>query len=86
MDGLVPAAVYVDNAEEREYVQEKVRRYLAYRGKGFPGSQPVSLDGPTGSNNIQMLSAYKYMVSWKADGVRLVAFDEFWSVVEDVLA
>jgi len=70
MDGQVPGVVYVDNEEECKYVRDKARQYLNYRGRGFPGSQPVSLEGPQGNNNIEMLASERYMVSWKADGMR----------------
>lgn len=80
MDGQVPGVVYVDNEEECKYVRDKARQYLNYRGRGFPGSQPVSLEGPQGNNNIQMLATERYMVSWKADGVRWAHWRElFWA-------
>lgn len=34
--------------------------------KGFPGSQPVSMD----MKNLSLLSEKPYRVSWKADGTR----------------
>ena len=34
--------------------------------KGFPGSQPVSMD----RQNLDFLSKKPYKVSWKADGTR----------------
>lgn len=37
-----------------------------WKGNGFPGSQPVSMD----RHNIKLLQIKPYMVSWKADGTR----------------
>lgn len=37
-----------------------------FKGSGFPGSQPVSMD----MKNIRLLSEKPYRVSWKADGAR----------------
>lgn len=34
--------------------------------KGFPGSQPVSMD----INNLALLKDRAYKISWKADGTR----------------
>lgn len=40
--------------------------------KGFPGSQPVSLECSPDNNNLEFLVHEEYMVSWKADGMRWV--------------
>lgn len=37
-----------------------------YKRDGFPGSQPVSME----RDNLRFLAENKYMVSWKADGIR----------------
>lgn len=37
-----------------------------WKGTGFPGSQPVSMD----NENIRLLKQKPYRVSWKADGAR----------------
>ena len=42
---------------------------MGYRGRGFPGSQPVSMD----IANKDFLMKKDYMVSWKADGIRYVS-------------
>eukprot|EP00040_Diaphanoeca_grandis_P005486 m.33025 g.33025 ORF g.33025 m.33025 type:complete len:719 (-) comp16747_c0_seq1:423-2579(-) len=48
----------------------------ASRGKGFPGAQPVSLDG----ENLQGLTLEKHWCSWKADGTRyLLLVHDGWS-------
>lgn len=39
---------------------------LIFDSKGFPGSQPVSMD----KNNLSHIATDPYMVSWKADGTR----------------
>nr|CAD2151071.1 unnamed protein product [Meloidogyne enterolobii] len=76
MDGRVPNVNFVDDPDLRKSVQNQAINYCGYKGKGFPGSQPVSLEGPYGTNNIQFLAMEPYMVSWKADGVRyLVLID-----------
>lgn len=48
------------------HLQQKVSRMCSFSGKGFPGSQPVSMD----NNNISLLQMKPYRVSWKADGTR----------------
>ena len=40
--------------------------YIIFRKKGFPGSQPVSMD----RENLSYITEQKYKVSWKADGTR----------------
>lgn len=39
-----------------------------YKRDGFPGSQPVSME----RDNLRLLAENKYMVSWKADGIRWI--------------
>lgn len=47
-------------------LQECVQRLCGWTGRGFPGSQPVSMD----LENMQLLQRHPYRVSWKADGTR----------------
>ncbi|PVD31857.1 hypothetical protein C0Q70_07276 [Pomacea canaliculata] len=47
-------------------VQEKSQTMCGWKGSGFPGSQPVSMD----MKNLEYLKLKPYMVSWKADGTR----------------
>lgn len=47
-------------------VQRKVQEFCEWKGSGFPGAQPVSMD----RQNIQLLEQNAYKVSWKADGTR----------------
>lgn len=41
-----------------------------YNKDGFPGSQPVSMERSPERDNLKLIAENKYMVSWKADGVR----------------
>lgn len=47
-------------------MQEKIHKLCKFKGRGFPGSQPVSMD----LKNIAFLQQKPYRVSWKADGTR----------------
>lgn len=49
-----------------ETLQKKAQRACEWRSKGFPGSQPVSMD----RQNLGLLREKPYKVSWKADGTR----------------
>ncbi|KAL3093071.1 hypothetical protein niasHT_022521 [Heterodera trifolii] len=81
MDGKVVNVSYVEDPNKRRQVQDKTRLFCGYGSKVFPGSQPVSLEGPQGNNNIEFLAQEPYMVSWKADGVRyLVLIDGKYQV------
>lgn len=44
----------------------QIRDMCGYKRDGFPGSQPVSME----RDNLRFLAEKKYMVSWKADGIR----------------
>ena len=71
MNGKVPNVAYVENAETRERLKEKVRTMLQPFASEplkdqFPGCQAVSMQ----KQNITKLSSHPYMVSWKADGMR----------------
>lgn len=58
----------VTNADPAKtaFVQKKCAEYCNWKGKGFPGAQPVSMD----QKNIAFLFKKPYKVSWKADGTR----------------
>ncbi|XP_044283809.1 mRNA-capping enzyme isoform X2 [Varanus komodoensis] len=47
-------------------VQQKCQQFCGWKGSGFPGAQPVSMD----EQNIKLLEQKPYKVSWKADGTR----------------
>lgn len=71
MDGQIPNCNFVEDVEQRKYLQEKVKEYMQpfcdrKLKDEFPGSQPVSMD----QKNIQLLGREMYWVSWKADGMR----------------
>uniref|UniRef100_A0A914I8X6 mRNA guanylyltransferase n=1 Tax=Globodera rostochiensis TaxID=31243 RepID=A0A914I8X6_GLORO len=76
IDGKVSDVNYVEDQSVRRNVQEKTRLFCGHGSKVFPGSQPVSLEGPHGNNNIEFLAQEPYMVSWKADGVRYLVLIE----------
>lgn len=52
--------------DEVSRIQTLVQMHCGWKGKNFPGAQPVSMD----MRNINHLRTKKYMVSWKADGTR----------------
>ncbi|KAI8483746.1 hypothetical protein Bbelb_385380 [Branchiostoma belcheri] len=68
MDGLVPGVDTVMDQPRLRNVQQKVQHMCGWRGQGFPGAQPVSMD----RRNLSFLAQKPYKVSWKADGVRLM--------------
>lgn len=47
-------------------LQDTVQTMSNWKGKGFPGCQPVSMD----LTNLNFLQTKPYRVSWKADGTR----------------
>lgn len=49
-------------------VQQRVQQMCDWKGSGFPGSQPVSMD----IQNIDFLRKKPYKCSWKADGTRFM--------------
>lgn len=65
MEG-VPGVEPVTDESKVTAVQQKCQDLCKFKGSGFPGSQPVSMD----RNNIMKLAEKAYMVSWKADGTR----------------
>jgi mRNA-capping enzyme len=62
VSGVTP----VTAQSELQRIQQKVQDFCGLQTKGFPGSQPVSMD----INNIKLLKERPYRVSWKADGTR----------------
>jgi mRNA-capping enzyme len=62
VSGVTP----VTAQSELQRIQQKVQGFCGLQSKGFPGSQPVSMD----MKNIKLLSERPYRVSWKADGTR----------------
>jgi len=65
MDG-VEGVTTVEFSQKLSYIQQKCQSMCKWKGTGFPGSQPVSMD----CNNIALLHEKPYKVSWKADGTR----------------
>ncbi|XP_053382775.1 mRNA-capping enzyme-like [Mercenaria mercenaria] len=49
-------------------VQRKAQEMCEWKGSGFPGSQPVSMD----IANLDYLRKKQYKCSWKADGTRFL--------------
>ncbi|XP_026522331.1 mRNA-capping enzyme isoform X2 [Notechis scutatus] len=47
-------------------IQLKCQQFCGWKGTGFPGAQPISMD----EQNIKLLEQKPYKVSWKADGTR----------------
>uniref|UniRef100_A0A1I7RSI2 mRNA-capping enzyme n=1 Tax=Bursaphelenchus xylophilus TaxID=6326 RepID=A0A1I7RSI2_BURXY len=74
MDGQVPSVTYVEDPELRMQIIKTVRELCHWKRKEFPGSQPVSLEHSPQLNNLQFLAQARYMVSWKADGVRYLVY------------
>lgn len=70
MDGAVPSVTYVTDATMRAVLQNKIREMCGYQRDGFPGSQPVSMERSPERDNLRLLAENRYMVSWKADGMR----------------
>ncbi|XP_026470079.1 mRNA-capping enzyme-like [Ctenocephalides felis] len=65
MEG-VPGVYLIRDENEAAVLQQKVQALCNWQNKGFPGSQPVSMD----NENIKKLEIKPYRVSWKADGTR----------------
>ncbi|CAH1970958.1 unnamed protein product [Acanthoscelides obtectus] len=65
MEGVRGVEVF-DEQPKAHHLQKKVQTMCEWKGKGFPGSQPVSMD----MQNIRLLHQKPYRVSWKADGNR----------------
>ncbi|CAH2066083.1 unnamed protein product, partial [Iphiclides podalirius] len=63
---IISGVDFHENEKDVEQIQKKVQEFCKWTGKGFPGSQPVSMT----HMNIVSLQRKPYRVSWKADGVR----------------
>ncbi|XP_077160654.1 mRNA-capping enzyme isoform X2 [Paroedura picta] len=64
-------------------IQRKCQQFAGWKGTGFPGAQPVSMD----EQNIKLLEQKPYKVSWKADGTRYMMLingkDEVYMIDRD---
>ena len=64
------------SVSEANWVKQLLMEYILERAEDdphkmmFPGSQPVSL----ARSNLDLLSQYRYWVTWKADGTRYLIF------------
>ena len=65
MEG-VPGVFPVTEQPLLSKIQRRFNELAHFRGRGFPGSQPVSMD----RDNLSYLTRNHYKVSWKADGTR----------------
>ncbi|GFY58209.1 mRNA-capping enzyme [Trichonephila inaurata madagascariensis] len=65
MEG-VPGVSTISELAHISRIQRKCQDMCGWKGSGFPGSQPVSMD----INNLKFLHSKPYKVSWKADGTR----------------
>lgn len=64
----IEGITFVNDNEKLAPFRKMCTEMCKYRRNGFPGSQPVSLT----TENISMMMEEEYMVSWKADGDRLM--------------
>lgn len=62
----VSGVVLFEDEPRASQIQKKAKEFCKWKGKEFPGAQPVSMD----LQNIGYLHDKPYRVSWKADGVR----------------
>lgn len=62
----IPSVKPVPSGPKLARLQKQCQEWCGWKGKGFPGSQPVSMT----QQNMQFLAEHEYMVSWKADGFR----------------
>ncbi|KAJ8966402.1 hypothetical protein NQ317_009634 [Molorchus minor] len=65
MEGVPGVQVFQEEPKVHQ-LQKKVQVMCGWKNKGFPGSQPVSMD----VKNINLLHQKPYRISWKADGMR----------------
>ena len=65
MEG-VPGVYPITEQPQLGKIQKRFNQLANFPKKGFPGSQPVSMD----RDNINFLTRNPYKVSWKADGTR----------------
>ncbi|GBN11275.1 mRNA-capping enzyme [Araneus ventricosus] len=82
MEG-VPGVTPVSDPGHISRIQQRCQNMCGWKGSGFPGSQPVSMD----INNIKLLHSKPYKVSWKADGTRYMMLidreDEIYFIDRD---
>lgn len=62
----ISGVFFLEDREEAANVQQIAADRCGFRRKGFPGSQPVSMD----IENVRNLTREHHVVSWKADGTR----------------
>uniref|UniRef100_A0A1L8DGW7 mRNA-capping enzyme n=1 Tax=Nyssomyia neivai TaxID=330878 RepID=A0A1L8DGW7_9DIPT len=62
----VPGVTLVTDQPRLSELQALCQEMCGWKGNGFPGSQPVSMD----QTNLKLLHEKPYHVSWKADGTR----------------
>lgn len=62
----VSGVVLFEEEPRTSQIQKKAKEFCKWKGKEFPGAQPVSMD----LQNMGYLHDKPYRVSWKADGVR----------------
>ncbi|KAL4218429.1 hypothetical protein ACF0H5_023164 [Mactra antiquata] len=67
VDGVV-GVTQVTEQPRLGQIQSLVQDMCSWRGSGFPGSQPVSMD----ITNLDFLRKKPYKCSWKADGTRFM--------------
>lgn len=67
VDGVTSVKQVTDQPRLRD-VQSRVQDMCGWKGSGFPGSQPVSMD----ISNLDYLRQKPYKCSWKADGTRFL--------------
>ncbi|KAK8374884.1 hypothetical protein O3P69_009724 [Scylla paramamosain] len=65
MEGIKGVTPITENPKLRA-LQKQIQQMCHWKGNGFPGCQPVSMD----QKNLSLLGEKPYRVSWKADGTR----------------
>ncbi|VDM64584.1 unnamed protein product [Angiostrongylus costaricensis] len=76
MDGMVQGVVLIKDSLKKKMLQGKIKELCGAKRDGFPGLQPVSLERSRDNDNLKLLAQRPYMVSWKADGMRLLSFQD----------
>ncbi|XP_041360929.1 mRNA-capping enzyme-like [Gigantopelta aegis] len=82
MDGIT--SVFQLTIQPRlSQIQQMVQSMCDWKGSGFPGAQPVSMD----IANLDFIRKKPYKVSWKADGIRYMmlidGLDEVYMIDRD---
>ncbi|XP_054711493.1 mRNA-capping enzyme-like [Uloborus diversus] len=80
MEG-VPGVSPVSDPVLISAIQQRCQSMCGWKGSGFPGSQPVSMD----VNNMKFLTLKPYKVSWKADGTRTTILSVCEEEVSEIL-